>query len=125
MLKLMLVAGAGGFFGTCLRYLSGKLFHWLPPASAFPWSTLTVNVVGSLLIGIFYGLADRHNMLTPAMNVFLITGFCGGLTTFSSFADDLFLQLQGREFLHFALYLVGSLALGLMMVWVGRMLVRG
>ncbi len=89
MLKLMLVAGAGGFFGTCLRYLSGKLFHWLAPASAFPWSTLTVNVVGSLLIGIFYGLADRHNMLTPAMNVFLITGFCGGLTTFSSFADDL------------------------------------
>ncbi len=87
MLKLMLVAGAGGFFGTCLRYLSGKLFHWLAPASAFPWSTLTVNVVGSLLIGIFYGLADRHNMLTPAMNVFLITGFCGGLTTFSSFAD--------------------------------------
>ena len=117
MLKLMLVAGAGGFFGTCLRYLSGKLFHWLAPAS--------VNVVGSLLIGIFYGLADRHNMLTPAMNVFLITGFCGGLTTFSSFADDLFLQLQGREFLHFALYLVGSLALGLLMVWVGRMLVRG
>ena len=47
MLKLMLVAGAGGFFGTCLRYLSGKLFHWLAPASAFPWSTLTVNVVGS------------------------------------------------------------------------------
>lgn len=125
MFKLMLIAGAGGFFGTCLRYLSGKVFHWIAPASTFPWSTLTVNVVGSLLIGIFYGMAEKHNLLSPAMNVFLITGFCGGLTTFSSFADDLFLQLQGREFLQFTLYLTASLALGLLMVYIGRMLVRG
>lgn len=125
MFKLMLIAGAGGFFGTCLRYLSGKFFHWAAPAASFPWSTLTVNVVGSLLIGIFYGMAEKHNLLSPAMNVFLITGFCGGLTTFSSFADDMFLQLQGREFLHFTLYLIGSLALGLLMVYLGRSLVRG
>lgn len=125
MFKLMLIAGAGGFVGTSLRYLCGKLFHWIAPAAAFPWSTLTVNVIGSLLIGIFYGMAEKHNLLTPAMNVFLITGFCGGLTTFSSFADDLFLQLQGHEFLHLVLYLLASLLLGLLMVYIGRTLVHG
>ena len=120
----MLIAGLGGFIGTCLRFLTGKLFH-VAGAAAFPWGTFTVNLVGSFIIGIFFGMAEKTHLISPSMNVFLITGFCGGLTTFSSFADDLFLQLQGREFLHFALYLVGSLALGLLMVWVGRMLVRG
>lgn len=123
MFKLLLIAGAGGFIGTCLRYLTGKLLHTATPA-AFPWGTFAVNVAGCLLIGIFYGLAERHHPISPALNVFLITGLCGGLTTFSSFADDLWLQLDGRHFLLFALYLLSSIALGLLMVWFGRSLVR-
>ena len=121
MFKLLLIAGAGGFIGTCLRYLTGKL---LPASSPFPWSTFAVNAAGCLLIGIFYGLAERHHPISPALNVFLITGLCGGLTTFSSFADDLWLQLDGRRFLLFALYLLSSIALGLLMVWLGRCSVR-
>jgi len=123
MFKLLLAAGAGGFLGTILRFLCGKLLRFAAPA-AFPWSTFAVNVVGCLLIGIFYGMAERHNLLSPAVNVFLITGFCGGLTTFSSFADDLWLQLDGHAYLHFALYLLSSIALGLLAVWLGRSLVR-
>ncbi len=123
MLKLLLAAGMGGFVGTLIRYLCGKLLRSAAPAS-FPWSTFIVNAAGCLLIGIFYGMAERHNLLSPTAKVFLITGLCGGLTTFSTFADDLWLQIDGRAYLHFAAYLVASLAVGLAMVWLGRSIVR-
>ena len=115
----MLLAGMGGFFGTCLRFLIGKLCHAIA-VTAFPWGTFVVNVIGSLLIGIFFGLAERGNVISASMNVFLITGFCGGFTTFSSFADDIYLLLQQRHWALGVAYVVLSLALGLAMVWAGR-----
>ncbi len=119
----MIIAGLGGFVGTCLRFLTGKFFHALT-ASAFPWGTLTVNVIGSLVIGVFFGLAERSNVISPSMNVFLITGFCGGFTTFSSLADDMYLLLQQKHWLAFGLYVGFSFVLGLAMVWLGRSLVK-
>ena len=93
----MLIAGLGGFLGTCLRYLVGRYIHHIAPAANFPWGTFAVNVVGSLLIGLLYGLAERHRLLSPALSALLITGFCGGLTTFSSFSDDLYRLRLNRE----------------------------
>ncbi len=124
MFKAMLIAGLGGFIGTCLRYLTGKFAHLLAPAAIFPWGTFAVNVAGSLLIGLFFGLAEKAHLLSPAMNLFLITGFCGGFTTFSSFSDDLYLLLQQRHGDCFLLYLILSFALGVLMVWLGRSLIR-
>ena len=124
MFKAMLIAGIGGFAGTCLRFLTGKLAHYLCPSS-FPWGTFAVNVAGSLLIGLLFGLAEKTNLISPAMNLLLITGFCGGFTTFSTFSDDLFLLLQQKQGLYVALYLAGSLVLGVLMVWLGRSLVKG
>lgn len=123
MFKAMLVAGLGGFMGTCLRFLTGKLAHFVCH-SAFPWGTLTVNVAGSLLIGILFGLAEKNQLVSPTMNLLLITGFCGGFTTFSTFSDDLYLLLQQKQTAWFVLYLAGSLLLGLLMVWLGRWLVK-
>ena len=82
------------------------------------------NVIGSFVIGIFFGLAERNHVISPSMNVFLITGFCGGFTTFSSFADDMYLLLQQRHWLCFGLYVGLSFLLGLLLVWLGRSLVR-
>ncbi|MDE5636801.1 MAG: fluoride efflux transporter CrcB, partial [Alistipes sp.] len=96
MFKAMIIAGLGGFVGTCLRFLTGKLCHVVWAHSAFPWGTFAVNVVGSFLIGILFGLAEKNNVISPSMNVLLITGFCGGFTTFSSLADDMFLLLQQK-----------------------------
>lgn len=123
MIKAMLIAGLGGFIGTCLRYLVGKFAHVLF-AAPFPYGTFIVNVVGSLIIGILFGLAEKTNLISTHMNVFLITGFCGGFTTFSSFADDMYLLMQNKHWGYFALYLGLSIVLGLVMVFIGRGLVR-
>ncbi len=123
MFKAMLIAGLGGFIGTCLRFLTGKFAHFVCN-SAFPWGTFTVNVVGSFVIGIFFGMAEKTHLVSPSMNVFLITGFCGGFTTFSSFSDDMFLLLQQKHWLYFGLYVGLSFLLGLLLVWLGRSLVK-
>ena len=123
MFKAMLIAGLGGFVGTCLRFLTGRLCHVLC-VSAFPWGTFAVNIVGSFIIGVLFGLAEKTNLLTSSMNVLLITGFCGGFTTFSSLADDMFVLLQQRHWLLFGTYVLATFALGLLMVWCGRSVVR-
>ena len=100
MFKAMLIAGAGGFIGTCLRYLVGKLAHYVF-SSPFPWGTFAVNIIGSF-----------------------VTGFCGGFTTFSSFADDMFLLMQNKHWGYFSAYLVLSIVLGIVLVWLGRSVVK-
>ena len=124
MFKAMLVAGLGGFIGTCLRFLTGKLCHAVC-ASAFPWGTFTVNIAGSFIIGMLFGLAEKTSLISPMMNVLLITGFCGGFTTFSSMSGDMFILLQQRHWMLFGLYVVASFALGLLMVWCGRSVIKG
>lgn len=124
MLKAMLLAGVGGFVGTCLRYLTGKLCHLLV-AGAFPLGTFVVNIVGSFIIGLLFGAAERTNTITPAVSALLITGFCGGFTTFSSFADDIYLLLQERNYATFVLYTVLTVVLGILLVWAGRSVVKG
>lgn len=123
MMKLMLLAGVGGFVGTCLRYLTGRLCH-LWTLGGFPLGTFVVNVVGCFVIGALLGLAERENILSPTMNVMLVTGFCGGFTTFSSFADDIFLLMQQRSWTIFAIYTLLSIILGVFFVWVGRATVK-
>lgn len=117
MIEAMLVAGAGGFFGTCGRYLTGvaakKLF-----GDSFPFGTFAVNVLGCFIIGLFFGLWGHHEM-SSMMNVFLITGFCGGYTTFSSFSHDMYSLIKKGEWGKFLLYLIASVSLGMLMVWLG------
>ena len=123
MIKAMLIAGLGGFMGTCLRYLTGRLCH-LWELGGFPLGTFVVNIVGSFIIGALLGLAERNNFITPTMNVLLVTGFCGGFTTFSSFADDIFLLMQQRNWTIFAIYTSLSIILGVFFVWIGRSTVK-
>ena len=123
MIKAMLIAGLGGFMGTCLRYLTGRLCH-LWELGGFPLGTFVVNIVGSFIIGALLGLAERNNFITPTMNMLLVTGFCGGFTTFSSFADDIFLLMQQRNWTIFAIYTSLSIILGVFFVWIGRSAVK-
>ena len=78
-----LFVGAGGFLGSVLRYLISLI---PTPDGSFPYVTLLVNVAGSLVIGILAGLASRSGILNDNLGLFLKVGFCGGFTTFSTFA---------------------------------------
>lgn len=123
MVKTLLFIGAGSFLGGVSRYALTRLVqdHIL---HVFPYGTLVVNIVGCFLIGLFYGLFDRGHVLDPDIRMFLTVGFCGGFTTFSTFANENFSMLQGGNFLGVGAYAVLSFALGLAMVYLGQLTVK-
>lgn len=123
MLKTLLIAGTGGFIGTVLRYLVSRYFQEYT-FSLFPWGTFTVNIAGSLLIGIFYGMSEKGDLLTPEWRIFLTVGICGGFTTFSSLSNDAFMLLDQKEWIKLSLYTSLSFFLGLVAVYIGRILVK-
>ena len=108
-LKALLIVFLGGGLGSSLRYLIGL---WLNPCT-FPWATLVANSFGCLLIGLFIGYFNRMGMMKESIALFFIVGFCGGLTTFSSFSLDLFQLSKLSSLLYPLLYFVGTLVLGI------------
>ena len=123
MLKTLLFIGTGSFLGGVSRYVLTRLVqdHILQD---FPYGTLVVNLAGCFLIGLFYGLFDRGHVLDPDIRMFLTVGFCGGFTTFSTFANENLSMLQGGNFLGVGAYAVLSFALGLAMVYLGQLTVK-
>ncbi len=117
-MKTTIIAGLGGFLGTCLRFLSEKLGALICHLS-FPLGTFMANMLGCLIIGLLYGYLDKTGKLSKTQNALWITGFCGGFTTFSSFSHDAFAMIQKGEWIKFILYVVPSVALGLLFVWLG------
>jgi CrcB protein len=100
MNRYVILVGIGGLFGSIVRYLVASSIT-KTITSAFPYSTFAVNIVGCLIIGIIFGLSERFDWL-PEWRFFLATGFCGGFTTFSSFAYENILLLQDKDYLTFA-----------------------
>lgn len=120
--SILAVAG-GGAFGALCRYGVGLvMLRWHPEAG--PLGTFAVNVVGCFLIGALYPLFERSS-LPPAAALALITGFCGALTTFSTFGHETLQLATHRQRFDFALlYVAGSVLAGLAAVWCGRTLVK-
>ena len=113
MWRSVLLVAIGGALGSVGRYLVSR---WLE--GSFPWGTLTVNLVGSLLIGLLTGWVGK-GVLSPEMKLLLVTGFCGGFTTFSTFACESFNMMKAGDALTVALYIGGSVSLGILAVWLG------
>lgn len=112
-MKEMLYVAAGGALGSVLRYLIAKT----NPNASY-WATLSTNVVGSFIIGIAFAYVIKH----PENKWFaplLMTGFCGGFTTFSTFSLEVLKQLQAQQFYTALLYLLLSLGLSITAVYVG------
>lgn len=121
MIGLMLIAGLGGFAGTCCRYLAGvgakKAF-----GSGFPAGTMIANTVGCFIFGVAVGLWAAE-AIGETMRVALLTGFCGGLTTFSSFGHDAYSMMGRRKWLKCACYLTLTVGLGMAAMWLGMKVV--
>ncbi len=116
-MKQVILVFLGGGLGSALRYGIGK---WLnTPAATVPYGTLTANVLGSLIIGVVLGYAMRNAMLSQQMTLLLATGFCGGFTTFSTFAFENQTFLKNGDFLSFGLYTIGSFVLALGAIFLG------
>ena len=122
-MKQLILVFVGGGFGSVLRFIIGK---WLNnPESGIPYGTFAANIIGSLLIGIILGLASKNNaLLTQSQTLLLATGFCGGFTTFSTFAYENHVFLKTGDFTSFALYTIASFAVGFLAVSWGIYLVK-
>ncbi len=117
----MLLAGCGGFIGAAGRYLAGR---WAAAVwgSSWPVGTFLVNITGCLLFGLLTGLLLRTNSMSEQANIVLVTGFCGGFTTFSTFAGDIYTLFSTGHWLSAILYLSVSILFGILMVMAGRYL---
>ena len=97
----------GGGLGSILRYVISKLF--VTDKSSFPWSTLIANFIGCFIIGIVLGWFINNNKQYSDLYVFLSIGFCGGLTTFSTFSVEGLTYLKNGDLLIFITYLLFSI----------------
>jgi CrcB protein len=115
--------GIGGALGSILRYLtitlSGKIF-----GVTFPYGTITVNIVGSCLMGVLAGYLARTLPHSMDLRAFLAVGVLGGFTTFSAFSLDTVTLLDRGEIAHAAIYVVFSVLLSIVALFAGLAAVR-
>lgn len=122
MIKSLLAAGCGGFLGTIVRFLINKFCSnlWV---TSLPIATFIANMAGCFIFGIIIGLLQRNNLMDSRLYTFLIVGFCGGLTTFSTFTNDLImLDINSNIILPFV-YCIASVILGLAFLLLGKAII--
>ena len=122
MMNLICVA-AGGALGAALRYLFGKGAVTLL-GHGFPYGTMGVNVLGSLLMGVLIGVLAKQSESHQLVHLFLAVGLLGGFTTFSSFSLDAISLFQRGEMMSAALYILLSVLLSVGALFGGLLLVR-
>ena len=124
-LYTLLIVGFGGFAGSTLRFLTVRLVDSRLNA-LFPFGTLTVNIIGSFILGIIYMLATRQAGISENARLFLAVGFCGGFTTFSAFALENFNLIEQKLISTSLLYILISVVLGILSlaagIWASRFL---
>lgn len=117
-MKQLLLVGFGGFIGSVLRYLVSKLnLYW--QFLSLPLGTLSVNILGSFIIGLLVGISAKSEIISPDLRLLLMVGFCGGFTTFSSFTNENMMLVQNGQILTALLYIGLSLLLGFVAVYLG------
>ncbi len=118
----VLLVGTGGLVGSVLRFVVSNWFvQHIPPT--WPWGTFIVNLTGCFLIGLVLGAHLKHP-LSEIFRLMLVSGFCGGFTTFSAFSNKGFQMLRHHLYLLFTAYAVSSLLLGLLAVAAGYFIIR-
>ena len=116
-MKSFLLVFFGGGLGSSLRYLVTIAMNQY--SKVLPFGTFTVNILGCLLIGLILGYAHKENTITSHQTLLLATGFCGGFTTFSAFANENLELIKNGEIFNFSVYTIGSVLIGILAVFIG------
>lgn len=118
MMQQLAVVALGGAAGSVLRFLCQRSFNNI----TFPYGTLAINIGGCLLIGVLWGFILK-NSLHDTARLLLMTGFCGGFTTFSSFTLESIQLLTQQRWAAFLLYVLVSVTAGLLATFTGYKLI--
>ncbi|RFN59978.1 fluoride efflux transporter CrcB [Marixanthomonas ophiurae] len=121
-MKQLLLVFIGGGVGSSLRYWISKYLN--STETGIPYGTFAANIIGSFIIGIVLGLALKNSSVSQNTVLLVATGFCGGFTTFSTFAYENHIFLKSGDFLSFALYTLASFVIGFAAVFAGMYLVK-
>ncbi|MCO5399002.1 fluoride efflux transporter CrcB [Ralstonia soli] len=117
-----LAVGVGAALGAWLRWAFAALWNAVNPA--LPYGTLAANLIGGYLVGVAVGFFDTHTTLPPEWRLLVITGFLGGLTTFSTFSSEVVANILAGDYgigvLHVVAHLGGSLFLTMLGLWTVR-----
>lgn len=122
-MKQVLFVGLGGAAGSILRYVTNMITLKYYSAS-FPLATFIVNMVGCFLAGLIFGLITQETTEAQNLKFLLITGFCGGFTTFSAFALENVRLMNSGNTTTAIIYTLASVAAGLVAVWIGLLITR-
>lgn len=113
MIRMLLLVGLGGGIGSIGRYCCQRWISAVFP-HAFPWGTFLVNISGCFIIGLLWGLSIRSVQFSDNWKLFLMTGICGGFTTFSAFSLESVALLRAEKIGLFILYITCSVVIGLL-----------
>ena len=122
-MRTILLIAIGGGLGSVFRYLTTLAINRYSQLF-FPYATFTANILGCFLIGLILGLLEKNNVTSSDLKFFLVTGFCGGYTTFSTFSNENVSLMQANQMGTAFLYIALSVIVGLAATWSGLMVSR-
>lgn len=118
MIKNIFLVLLGGGIGSVVRYLLSYLLT-KNNTTQFPWATFIANALGCLMIGLLFGYIQKNNLQNETLKLLLITGFCGGFTTFSTFSLENIQFIQNQNYNFALLYTISSIFIGFLGVLIG------
>lgn len=121
-MKPILLVALGGGLGSVLRYLVSRCY--IDSWQRFPWQTLLINLLGSLLIGVILGFIHRKGASNDWFQYFWLMGICGGFTTFSSFSKECMQLLQHGAYFSVLLYISLSITVGIGLTFLGYSIMK-